>query len=58
MDGKNIVGLEMIDYLKNQNKTSDYTDELKKLMEENNFKKFDELFSCSWKLINQISIKG
>ena len=42
---ENIVGLEMIDYLKNQNKTSDYTDELKKLMEENNFKKFDELFS-------------
>ena len=45
MEGKNIVGLEMIDYLENQNKISSYTDELKKLMEENNFKKFDELFS-------------
>ena len=45
MEGKNIVGLEMIDYLENQNKISSYRDELKKLMEENNFKKFDELFS-------------
>ena len=45
MEGKSIVGLEMIDYLENQNKISSYRDELKKLMEENNFKKFDELFS-------------
>ena len=31
MEGKNIVGLEMIDYLENQNKISSYTDELKNL---------------------------
>ena len=46
MEGKNLTGLEMIDFLRtNPNKISGYTDELKKLLEENNFKKFDELFS-------------
>ena len=46
MDGKVLSGLEMINHLKITSKTSvNYSIELKKLMEENNFMKFDNLIS-------------